>query len=253
MLAAHDQCLSAECVNCVAEFLIACRRPSCAPLVADLLEAKISVDARGGSGRTPAHVACRADNAAVLKLLIDARANLERRDSNGNTPVNTACVYGATSSLRLLCAAGANIESHGSGSATPAQLACRFGDVAALKLLFAAGARLGARDIFGNTAAHYIYFSALTYCATYPYFDDAATCSSLLDVLAAAGVDLSALNRKLQSPLQNAHLGHHSHCASTISAHHRVAAVARFPGPVRCVSGVLGLPSAASLAIAGWL
>jgi ankyrin repeat protein len=110
------------------------------------------VNARGGSGETPMHVAASAGHANILSLFIEHGADLNGLDSFGDTPLCRASSYGKLEAGQLLLDRGADIDAQ-SGDSTLTR-AIVGGHVEFARMLLERGALIDARDSAGHTTLH---------------------------------------------------------------------------------------------------
>jgi ankyrin repeat protein len=103
---------------------------------------KLSLDARGGDGFTPLHLAAFFGGPeAVRKLLaMGADPNADADNTFGVHPIHSACAVRDLESVRALLEAGANPNVRQQGGLTPLHAAAHHGDTELANLLLEHGA-----------------------------------------------------------------------------------------------------------------
>jgi ankyrin repeat protein len=105
--------------------------------------ARLQVDARGGDGFTPLHLAAFFGSAEAVRALLAAGADPDADADNtfGVRPIHSAAAVGARESVQALLEAGADPNLHQrDGGYTPLHAAAHNGDAELVRLLLAHGA-----------------------------------------------------------------------------------------------------------------
>jgi hypothetical protein len=131
--------------------------PEIGPLEAAALGdvARLQVDARGGDGFTPLHLAAFFGGAEAVRALLAAGADPDADADNtfGVRPIHSAAAAGARESVQALLEAGAdpNLRQR-DGGYTPLHSAAHNGDAELVRLLLAHGADPALTDDDGRDA-----------------------------------------------------------------------------------------------------
>jgi serine/threonine protein kinase/ankyrin repeat protein len=125
-------------------------------VVKSLLANGANINETDPSGSTPLMLAAEGNahlpnNLPMVAALIDARASLEARDSQGRTALHRATAEGRIDAVRLLADSGAILNNKANDGATPLFYAVEFGKLPILELLIAHHAQVDAADAAGNT------------------------------------------------------------------------------------------------------
>ena len=104
------------------------------------LQAGADLEARGGGGTTPLHVAAAIGNAEAIAALTAAGAKLEARAKDGRTPLHTAAEGENADAIAALAAAGAKLEARYGDGTTPLHLAALGGTAKTVMALLKEGA-----------------------------------------------------------------------------------------------------------------
>jgi uncharacterized protein len=105
--------------------------------------ARLRVDARGGDGFTPLHLAAFFGGPETVRALLAAGAepNADADNTFGVRPIHSAAAVGARESVQALLEAGADPNVHQrDGGYTPLHSAAHLGDAELVRLLLAHGA-----------------------------------------------------------------------------------------------------------------
>ena len=127
--------------------------------VKKLLAGGADVNARDGSGQTPAHYGARTwGGMKALKILLKAGADVNAIDLDGSTPLHLALSSGSGDAshetVELLIAAKANIHAIDLDGDTPLHLASGRGGKDDTQSLLTAGAEVDAVNLLGETPLH---------------------------------------------------------------------------------------------------
>jgi Ankyrin repeats (3 copies)/Ankyrin repeat len=108
------------------------------------------VNAKGGSERTPMHVAASSGHAGVLSLLLEHGANLDGRGISDQTPLHRASWCGNVEAVQCLLGRGADINAGDNTNWTPLHCAVKGREIQAVRLLLEHGADVNARSKSGK-------------------------------------------------------------------------------------------------------
>lgn len=106
----------------------------------------LSTEIRCGSGLTPLHYACTADNFEIARLLLMAGSDIEAQaDNDQRRPIHLAAAGNSTRLLTLFCDKGASLDARDSMGDRALCTACRYGHAGAAQLLLDRGSPLHLR------------------------------------------------------------------------------------------------------------
>ena len=126
-------------------------------VLAALLDAGASLEAKTAIGETPLHVAARMAERpeAVVAFLLDRGADVSARDDDGWTPLHGAATAGHASVIRMLVAAGAEVDARDHRTFTPLLLLADWGgEPEAARALVDLGADVRALDRWRRNVLH---------------------------------------------------------------------------------------------------
>ncbi|MBN1825517.1 MAG: ankyrin repeat domain-containing protein [Candidatus Eisenbacteria bacterium] len=103
----------------------------------------------------PLHIAARAGNVEIARMLLDAGAAVDAFDSDESTPLDEAGLHRHMEMVDLLLARGAEVNRRDKNGGDPLSFAASGGDPAIVARLIDAGADLFHRDRGGITLLHY--------------------------------------------------------------------------------------------------
>ncbi|XP_054286268.1 death-associated protein kinase 1-like [Macrosteles quadrilineatus] len=106
------------------------------------------------NGESVLHVAVRADNTEITRLLLSSGANLAAADSMGETAVFHAARHGNEQQLALLIRAGSSLTSCNKEGDTPLHIAATWGHLECVKLLVESSALVDVVNHQGATPLH---------------------------------------------------------------------------------------------------
>lgn len=149
------------------------------------------VDGHGKSGEPALHNAAELADAAVLQVLVDAGADVDSRDAKNRTALHTQAENGGLQGLAMLLQAGATVDAQNTDGQTALHLAIDRKFVAIARILLQAGANIDAKDSMGNTPL---------LCAVCEKVDD----DMIVDMLIRNGADVAAHNVRGNTPLHHA-------------------------------------------------
>jgi ankyrin repeat protein len=182
--------------------------------VALLLEAGIDVDAAGGLGMTPLHMAARDDRAAgTLALLLRARARLDPRDLDGQTPLCLALHAGRQRNAIWLITSGADVKSVCKGLRPLLHVAVREAGAGA--------AQVGLAEVVSALLAKGADANSLDPRAETPLYVCVSAASFNPEVaraLLAAGADVNLATRAGTTPLHAAAVSRHAEAVRVLLA-----------------------------------
>jgi ankyrin repeat protein len=110
---------------------------------------------RDRDGDTALHLAIRAHNLEVVRVLIDKGAKINVGNNGNFMPLHSAAYLGDTQMVCFLLDKGADINSNSDDGNTALHYAAWAKDKAVLRLLLDKGANTNAKNIHGNTALHH--------------------------------------------------------------------------------------------------
>jgi ankyrin repeat protein len=118
-----------------------------------LLAGIFDIDARDDMGWTPLALACRKGSPELVSTLIDAHANFEASPNNTfDRPLHLALRAGNTAVAKVLVSRGVDITTSGDGGQTPLHLVAQLGDVKLFQMLVDHYCDVQALDDAGRTA-----------------------------------------------------------------------------------------------------
>jgi ankyrin repeat protein len=113
------------------------------------------VNARGGDGETPMHVAAFEGHADILSLLLEHGAHVDGRNSSGLTPLQRALRSGKVEAGQCLLDRGADINARDHCGVAPLVWAVMEDKVEFARMLLECGARIDVLDNIACTALHW--------------------------------------------------------------------------------------------------
>lgn len=167
-----------------------------------LVKYKAEIDHRDKWGGTPLEVAAYAGHAEVVRLLVDEGANVNAIDSGGHSVLNAVSCRQQCAIASFLVERGAAVDGGRTG-VRPVNWFVSVGDVDCTKAFVARGADLKARDLNGDTAAHWLAKGS-DFPTEGSFFSGPPRFRELVDMLVAAGSDLNAPNNMKEAPLHTA-------------------------------------------------
>jgi ankyrin repeat protein len=159
----------------------------------ELLARGINPSSADDSGQTALmHAAFPPFDGEKFRVLLEAGADLEaRRTHDGYTGLHLACAGGEAAATAAWVASGANVHAGLPDNTTPLMLAAK--RLATARLLLDAGAEVNAVDDDDNSALHYAIHEQSDY--------HGVETQQTIQLLIAAGADLSLRNKQGQTPL----------------------------------------------------
>jgi ankyrin repeat protein len=123
-------------------------------LVADSSQGAVDINAHGGDGWTPLHLAAFFGHQKVVELLLARGADVAAQSTNpnANTPLHAALAANHKMVAGLLIGHGADVNAADGGGWRPLHLAAANNNLDALKTLIAQGADVRATNREGLTA-----------------------------------------------------------------------------------------------------
>lgn len=149
-------------------------KSGCTDLMAGLLAAGATIEARDRFGNTPLLLAAAAGQDAAIKLLLDAGARIDHRNLAGSSPLLRAAMDNRRRTAVLLLERGADPDLTNGQKLSALHAAAYVGNEKLVQALLAHGAAPDAIDATGKSPA--------IYAAARAYVD-------IVDLLIAAGVD----------------------------------------------------------------
>jgi ankyrin repeat protein len=119
-----------------------------------LLNAGVSVNARGEGGVTALIVALFNRHERLALALLGKGADVRAQDGGGHTALHWAAKHGLAQSVKALIERDAEIDARNKWRATPLMFACEQGPEEIVRLLLIAGANTRAADNDGATPLH---------------------------------------------------------------------------------------------------
>ena len=193
------------------------------PLIIEaLLSAGANVNARDDAGATPLHATGRSDNPEIIEKLVAAGADVyARTDLIGDTPLHSAAQGSENPDvIAAFVAAGADVHARDALlGRTPLHLAAANGNPQIVETLITAGADLRARTKSGETPLHELARSSSARVAARILDTDVndrgdvetllnrvfdGEIPRIIDVLVAAGADVSTRSERGFTPLHMA-------------------------------------------------
>ena len=108
---------------CVSQHVARARAVTMAQIVAALIDAGATVNARSKGGLTALHFAARHNEPEIAELLISVGAQVNARDPKGATPLHYASQKGGEEMIQVLLSAGADRNVKNKAGQTPVQIA----------------------------------------------------------------------------------------------------------------------------------
>lgn len=129
-------------------------------LLALLHKAGADIDAAGGKGYTPLHLAARSRNGekALEYILSQSTANIEAKTAAGGTPLVEAARQGRLGSVQALLARGAKADAAAEQAMPAIVAAAAAGQQDVVRELLKAGASIDAKNGAGRTALWYAVY-----------------------------------------------------------------------------------------------
>lgn len=112
------------------------------------------VDGHGKFGEPVLHIAAELADAAILEVLLDAGAAVDCRDAENSTALHVETAKGHLKGIALLLQAGANVDAQNTDGKTALRPAIDTKSVEMARILLQAGADVNAKDVVGNTSLH---------------------------------------------------------------------------------------------------
>ena len=121
-----------------------------------LVDAGAEVDGFDVDESTPLHVAASARRADVVRFLIERGADVNRRDKNGGYGLSFALSGRDTAIVRMVLQAGADLNYRSRTGATLLHIACSRGMWEVADLLLRRDPNMNVGDLNGSTPLHYV-------------------------------------------------------------------------------------------------
>ena len=115
---------------------------------------KSLLTAKESDGSTPLHVAARAGNIEIAKLLLDAGADIKAGDNENSNALHLAAVGGQREMIDFLLARGMDVNSADDNGMTTILFAVGFNHADLVPYLVSKGARIDCRTTGGTTLMH---------------------------------------------------------------------------------------------------
>eukprot|EP00002_Diphylleia_rotans_P035729 TRINITY_DN7825_c0_g1_i3.p1 TRINITY_DN7825_c0_g1~~TRINITY_DN7825_c0_g1_i3.p1 ORF type:complete len:665 (+),score=137.97 TRINITY_DN7825_c0_g1_i3:49-2043(+) len=122
--------------------------------VALLVKQRISADTRNKYGCSPLHIACKADQPAIVDVLVKHGAQIDAQDKYGNTPLQQAVRSKTEGCIEKLLMHGAMVDLENKDFLSPLHWAARNGDVQIVRMLLSYRANPDKRAKDGEAAIH---------------------------------------------------------------------------------------------------
>jgi ankyrin repeat protein len=119
-----------------------------------LLDVGADTEAEGYLNDTPLHLAVEADNIELVRLLLDAGADIKAKNNGDDTLLHQATKISTVEIVNLLLSYGADIEAKDDVDATPLHYAVLNRNAEMINLLLSYGADIEAKDDNGCTPLH---------------------------------------------------------------------------------------------------
>jgi ankyrin repeat protein len=163
-----------------------------------LIDKGADLEVKDMLGRTTLHSAAEGGNLESLKYLVDNGADLKAEDEYERTPLHAAVEGGHLECLKYLTDKGADLEAKDHAGRTPLHLSASVGwNLECVTLLIEQKAEVNASDRQNNTPLHILRKK---------YNLEQNSCLSIAEELIKAGADLTAVNNKGKTPMDNEHV-----------------------------------------------
>ncbi len=166
-----------------------------------LIDKGADLEPKDFNNRTLLHKSAHNGHLECLKYLIDKEADLEAKDNYGRTLLHSAAAEGHLECLKYLIDKGADLEAKDNKGRTPLLLSAfemwNLESLKCLKFLIAQKPEVNARDNQNNTPLHSLGQQWSRHLA------NTELCSRAAEELIKAGADLTAVNNKGETPMDN--------------------------------------------------